>query len=181
MPDQCISGPATEPKIQSSITVFGPRLSISSSMSAAIKLIDQEESGAENLVRYLKKGNRVLISSVLLQIELHSYLRRIRRSSGVNLEIVEYFENLSSHLLFRLILRPINSSQLEEAAVYLQESQIQGCLRSLDAIHFASFCEYADRIAVTVLLSADDSLIDLARENNKSSFNPLIDDVDAAE
>lgn len=129
-------------------------------------------------MRFLKAGSRPLISSALLEVELYSYLRRLRRTTSTDGEVADYFANLISHLLFRVILRPINSTQLELAVTHLQGCQIQGRLRSLDAIHFASFYEFANRIQGTVLLSADDSLLGLARENNRATFNPLTDVVD---
>lgn len=147
--------------------------------SAAIKIIDQGEAGAGNLAEFLKRGRRSLISSVLLKIELQSYVRRIRRDTSIDQKVAEYFETLTGHLLSRIILRPINPDQIELAAGYMQESEVKGRLRSLDAIHFASFSEFAENFAHTVLISADDTLIELAQEHKRECYNPLTDEIHA--
>ena len=54
----------------------------------------------------------------------------------------------------------------------LNNSNISGRLRSLDALHFASFIAYKKIFTNTILLTSDNSLIELANEYHHEVFNP---------
>ncbi len=142
--------------------------------SAAFKLILSEEKGSSELITFLEsKKPYSLLSSSLLKLEIQSIIRRLSKDQSFHGDI-DYLENLSSHLLKRIIQKPISDNVLAEAIAIVKKSIISSRLRSLDAIHFSTFLSYANTLPKIVLISSDASLIQLADEYKINVFNPEI-------
>ena len=142
--------------------------------SAAFKLILSEEKGSSELITFLEsKKPYSLLSSSLLKLEIQSIIRRLSKDQSFHGDI-DYLENLSSHLLKRIIQKPISDNVLAEAIAIVKKSIISSRLRSLDAIQFSTFLSYANTLPKIVLISSDASLIQLADEYKINVFNPEI-------
>jgi predicted nucleic acid-binding protein len=143
--------------------------------SAAFKLILSEEKGSDELISFLEsKKPYSLVSSSLLDLEIQSIIRRLSKDQSFH-EDINYLENLSSHLLKRIILKPISDKVLAEAIAIVKKSKISGRLRSLDALHFATFLSYASTLPKIILITSDASLIQLAEEYNMKVYNPEVE------
>jgi predicted nucleic acid-binding protein len=143
--------------------------------SAAFKLILSEEKGSSELITFLESNKPYsLLSSSLLKLEIQSIIRRLSKDQSFHGDI-DYLGNLSSHLLKRIIQKPISDNVLAEAIAIVKKSIISSRLRSLDAIHFSTFLSYASTLPKIVLISSDASLIQLADEYKINVFNPEVE------
>lgn len=140
--------------------------------SVAIKLFMQEEKGAENLLKFLEsKEPYSLLSSSLIKLEIQSVIRRISKDESIIVNL-DSLQMISSKLLEHIVYKPITEDVIKNAIHLIQISGISSRLRSLDAIHFATFQLYLSILPNIILLTSDKSLENLAKEYNCKMFNP---------
>ena len=140
--------------------------------SAAFKLILPEEKGADNAKIFLEnKKPYGFVSSTLLQLELHSIIRRITKTPPFEYD-APYLGRLANDLILKIFLKPLTEKVIQEAIITIQNSGIINRLRSLDALHFSTFLIFCEIFPNIILMTSDRSLVQLAEEKKAQVFNP---------
>jgi predicted nucleic acid-binding protein len=145
--------------------------------SCAVRLFldERQEPGCNRQRAKLRElGSVEYFGSCVLRLEFLSALRS-RQPAGLLKK--ESFDLLTSSWAEfssrRIAFLPISDSVLVSAMHLLSDSKVEGRLRSLDCIHFATFLEVSGKLPGTVLFTTDTVMCALATEASKPFFNPL--------
>ncbi len=138
--------------------------------SALIKLFHRE-SGTERLQQFLLDAGTPPHVSELARLEFYSTLYRLRREKNVGrrglLATLEEFEaDWSSYSV-----EPLGTLVTQEAIALLKEFGEEQGLRTLDALHLATFVLLAE--ADWIFVVADQRLAEIVRKRGFQVFNPL--------
>lgn len=140
--------------------------------SCFLKLLHEEE-GSGALDSYLALHPRAtMASSVILEIEFHSALRRRRLEGRIARADEEKIEFLWATFLKTGSLWPLSADVRLAAVRLLQEQRLTGMLRSLDAIHLATHTILLQTHPDSVFLTSDRKMREAANAMGIAYFDP---------
>ncbi len=138
--------------------------------SALVKYFHEEEGTIEVTELIADPENDIIISE-LSKIEFFSAIhRRYRRKEIKNSELglaIASFEKECTNFE----VEPVSSIIMQEAMMFIQKYGKNHGLRTLDAIHLATFFLLKDNDWLFV--ASDDNLIQIVSELKTNTFNPL--------
>lgn len=140
--------------------------------SCFLKLL-HEEDGSAALDQYLAAHARAtMASSVILEIEFHSALRRRRIEGRMAKSDEEKIGLLWTAFLQTGSLWPLSADVRLAAVRLLKEERLTGMVRSLDAIHLATHAVLLQTHPDSIFLTSDRKLRDAARAMGFAYFDP---------
>lgn len=138
--------------------------------SAVIKLFHKER-GTERLRQLLLDSARQPYVSELARLEFYSTLYRLRREKNVGHRgLLTAFEKFEAEWSFYSV-EPLGTLVTQEAIALLKEFGEEHGLRTLDALHLATFVLLVE--ADWIFVVADSRLAEIARKRGFQVFNPL--------
>lgn len=140
--------------------------------SALVKLFHQEE-GSERIVTLYRQGAEIWISD-LARLEIVSALyRRFRNHELDEIRLHTALSNFEAQLTV-FHIEPISQLIMDEAMQHLKRLGKHHGLRTLDAIHLATFCLISE--SSWSFIAADNNLLTAAAELGFSAYNPTSPD-----
>ena len=138
--------------------------------SALVKLF-HHEPGTERLQQLLVDAHTSPHASELARLEFYAALYRRRREKNIGYRgLVAVLEEFEAEWT-AYVVEPLGPLVTQEAIALLKEfGEVHG-LRTLDALHLATFVLLADEDWIFVV--ADSRLAEIARKRGFQVFNPL--------
>jgi len=142
--------------------------------SALVKLYVQEQ-GTEKMLglAHPDAGNRLVILS-LSRIEFRAAVRRRAKLGDIDAKLAdEMISEFSGHLANVFQLQPVNEPVMDAACAAID----QHYLRAYDAMQLGGYAALRRSIGEeveTVFVCADDKLLNAARDQGFSVFNPTV-------
>lgn len=138
--------------------------------SALVKFFHEEEGTIEVTELITDPENDIIISE-LSKIEFYSAIHRRYRRKEINntelgLAIVSFEKECTN---FKVV--PVSSIIMQEAMMFIQKYGKNHGLRTLDAIHLATFFLLKDNDWLFV--ASDDNLNQIVSELKTNTFNPM--------
>lgn len=139
--------------------------------SALVKYVHEEE-GSERVVALIDDRSNTLCISALARVEFVSAMHRKFRENVLTERQLQQALDGFNEVVQAFQIEPLEWGVVEKAEWLIDTHGRERALRSLDALHLATFSRMADQDADWQFVVADDRLYDVAREEGHSLIHP---------
>ena len=130
-----------------------------------------DEVGSEQVIDLIEDSNHSVCISELARVELVSALHRKRREDSLSDSQLQQVLSEFDEVLTAFLIEPIDPRVVEAAIQRLRKHGRKRALRTLDALHLATFVHVSDPEWRFVV--ADDRLYDVAVEEGITAIHPV--------
>lgn len=140
--------------------------------SALVKYVHEEE-GSERVVALIDDRHNTVCISALAQVEFVSAMHRKFREEVLTGRQLQQVLSGFDEVVQAFQIEPLEWNVVDRAEGLIRTYGRERALRSLDALHLATFSLVADQDADWQFVVADDRLYDVAREEGHSLIHPV--------
>jgi predicted nucleic acid-binding protein len=141
--------------------------------SALVKYF-HEEPGSARVITLIEEDRRAVRISALARVEFVSAIHRKRREGLLSQAQLQQALSGFEEVLQTFHIDPLVPPVVEKVDALIRSYGAQKALRTLDALHLATFVLYAG--ADSPFVVADDRLYDVAQEEGIATIHPVRDE-----
>jgi len=140
--------------------------------SALVKYVHEEE-GSERVIAPIDDRSNAVCISALAHVEFVSAMHRKFREDVLTERQLQQALSAFGEVVQAFQIEPLEWSVIERAEGLIRTYGRKRALRSLDALHLATFSRMADQDVDGQFVVADNRLYDIAREEGHSLIHPI--------